>query len=369
MESVNISLETVKEAKGEKLKKQKSRGHSFLKLLDYISVYNREKSYQRLENKNPELVVLKDKKVEKKKELDVKSQHKPIDGYFDVFSQTVGDVGLKSGSPVENGKEYNPAVYKEDLNQKPRVNLELEDPHQSTMPREEVFVKSQTLLRKLDQPQPTDGRLKTKDSEHSDKNGHRAITITKEEKQLKNRIIDDKPQKDGLDIKPLQFEVLGAHKESQTVSFEQFLFRVDRELDSSFKLHKTTPDNVPQPISVVSSSFQERSQGDLDLKQQSLAGYEKTEMENQNLSSRFNLNFTFLDTKLNLQATTNSLLLYINTEQSLNPEVLEQIHKILTETGYANHNIVVRDKSKITKSYSNKTSFEDRKIDGFSISA
>ncbi|MEJ5173271.1 MAG: hypothetical protein WHT47_06105 [Hydrogenothermaceae bacterium] len=86
--------------------------------------------------------------------------------------------------------------------------------------------------------------------------------------------------------------------------------------------------------------------------------------------NKFNLTFNYLDTKISIQSINNGMIMYLTTEQQLNPQIIQNIQKILTENGLNNHNLIIRDKTKITKVYSSKVNISDNvRSDGFRISA
>ncbi|MCX7760803.1 MAG: hypothetical protein N2Z81_06395 [Hydrogenothermaceae bacterium] len=86
--------------------------------------------------------------------------------------------------------------------------------------------------------------------------------------------------------------------------------------------------------------------------------------------NKLNLTFNYFDTKINIQSINNSMIMYLTTEQHLNPQIIQNIQKILTENGINNHNLIIRDKTKITKVYSSKVNINDNvRFDGFRISA
>ncbi|MEZ0323939.1 MAG: hypothetical protein ABWJ98_06505 [Hydrogenothermaceae bacterium] len=89
-----------------------------------------------------------------------------------------------------------------------------------------------------------------------------------------------------------------------------------------------------------------------------------------NQNSKFNLTFNYLDTRINIQSINNSMVMYLTTDQHLNPQIIQNIQRILTENGINNHNLVIKDKTKVTKVYSSKVNINDSvKSDGFRISA
>lgn len=90
---------------------------------------------------------------------------------------------------------------------------------------------------------------------------------------------------------------------------------------------------------------------------------------NTNSFGKFNLTFGYLDTKVDIQITKNNLVVYLNTNQVINPAAVESIHRILLESGFDNHNLVIRDKTKVTRVYTNKSESRIVKSDSFSISA
>lgn len=92
---------------------------------------------------------------------------------------------------------------------------------------------------------------------------------------------------------------------------------------------------------------------------------EKTPPQN-----RFNISFSFMDTKINIQAVSNSMVMHINTSQVIDPSTVEKIRQILLENGFTNHNLIVRDRTKTAKVYTtNRAYTENRNSDGFKISA
>lgn len=86
--------------------------------------------------------------------------------------------------------------------------------------------------------------------------------------------------------------------------------------------------------------------------------------------AKFTLSLSFMDTKINIQTIYNNLIMYINTQQNLTESMINGIHEILSEIGYDNYNLIVKDKEKTTKVYSgNNYSTQSKKRKGLSIFA
>lgn len=122
---------------------------------------------------------------------------------------------------------------------------------------------------------------------------------------------------------------------------------------------------------VISGKDGMRNHGgeDFNLNQQSSREQQSTLDKNFN-QGRFNLSFNFMDTKISINSNQTNMVMYINTSQLLDPFMVEKIREILTESGFTNHSLVIRDKTKTSRVYTaNKTYLENRSNDGFKISA
>lgn len=146
--------------------------------------------------------------------------------------------------------------------------------------------------------------------------------------------------------------------------------QTNQQLSQNTKINPDTQ-NPPQLVLFNSDSFSGNGQqSDVDFRFDQQGSGQETMADKNIPTTKFSVSFNFLDTKVNIQAGLNNIVMYINTAQTVDPLTAERIRQILTDNGFLNHNLVIRDRSKTLKLYTNDKNFiENRNGDGFKISA
>lgn len=216
---------------------------------------------------------------------------------------------------------------------------------------------------------------------------HKIFEVKKDEKHsfsnqtknkpTENKIINETYRELTSKVYP---EKTGKELEQQNLNVVYPIFEFDKSIDKRVERYpeplQKANINVDQPYQITENIVFNLE--DIDLRQNNFTDTTSQQYsynnilknENNEQAGKFTLSVNFMDTKINIHTVSNNLIMYINTQQILSQSVIEGIQKILSETGYNNHSLIVKDKNKTTKVYlSNTQSTQNRKNEGFSILA
>lgn len=229
--------------------------------------------------------------------------------------------------------------------------------------------------------------LKTNLNNHGKNEIHKIFEVKKDENysfsnQIKNKATENKIINESYkDLTSKVYpEKTSKELEQQNLNIAYPMFEFDKSIDKRVERYQEplqkTNINVDQPYQITENIVFNLE--DIDLRQNNFTDTNSQQYsynnilknENNEQAGKFTLSVNFMDTKINIHTVSNNLIMYINTQQILSQSVIEGIQKILSETGYNNHNLIVKDKNKTTKVYlSNTQSTQNRKNEGLSILA